>query len=142
MSQHPPPKTHKRARFPSQSANFPVFAAISYLFHAPTGGRILLFSPTVWAGQGGKENGHTQEHRQRNVHPNVATYPLKSAQTSYCNVIPVFSGFFLEIKFRNEKSAQRASFGPDIPADILPKTSVRRSKSQEALKGDILKGDV
>ena len=31
--------------------------------------------------------------------------------------------------FRNEKSAQRGSFRPDIPADIPPKTSVRRSKS-------------
>ena len=30
--------------------------------------------------------------------------------------------------FRNEKSAQRGSFGPDIPADIRPKTSVRPSK--------------
>ena len=29
----------------------------------------------------------------------------------------------------NEKSAQRGSFRPDIPADIPPKTSVRRSKS-------------
>ena len=31
--------------------------------------------------------------------------------------------------FRNESSAQRGSFWPDIPADIRPKTSVRRSKS-------------
>ena len=31
--------------------------------------------------------------------------------------------------FRNEKSAQRGSFGTDIPADIRPKTSVRPSKS-------------
>ena len=31
--------------------------------------------------------------------------------------------------FRNEKSAQRGSFWPDVPADIRPKTSVRPSKS-------------
>ena len=30
---------------------------------------------------------------------------------------------------RNENSAQRGSFWPDIPADIRPKTSVRPSKS-------------
>ena len=30
---------------------------------------------------------------------------------------------------RNENSAQRGSFGPDIPADFPPKTSVRPSKS-------------
>ena len=30
---------------------------------------------------------------------------------------------------RKEKAAQRGSFGPDIPADIGPKTSVRPSKS-------------
>ena len=30
---------------------------------------------------------------------------------------------------RDENSAQRGSFGPDIPADIPPKTSVRPSKS-------------
>ena len=30
---------------------------------------------------------------------------------------------------RNEKSAQRGSFGPGIPADIRPKTSVRHSNS-------------
>ena len=30
---------------------------------------------------------------------------------------------------RNEKSAQRGSFRPDVPADIRPKTSVRPSKS-------------
>ena len=34
--------------------------------------------------------------------------------------------------FRNEKSAQRGSFRPDVPADIRPKTtSVRPSKSWE-----------
>ena len=35
----------------------------------------------------------------------------------------------LDLFFRNENSAQRGSFGPDIPADIPPKTSVRPSKS-------------
>ena len=38
--------------------------------------------------------------------------------------------FFLgHKKFRNKKSGHRGSFGPDIPADIRPKTSVRPSKS-------------
>ena len=32
-------------------------------------------------------------------------------------------------KIRNEKSAQRGSFWPDVPVDIRPKTSVRPSKS-------------
>ena len=32
-------------------------------------------------------------------------------------------------KFRNEYSAQSASFRPDVPADIRPKTSVRLSQS-------------
>ena len=36
---------------------------------------------------------------------------------------------FREWNFRNENSAQRGSFWPDIPADIRPKTSVRPSKS-------------
>ena len=35
----------------------------------------------------------------------------------------------IECWVRNEKSAQRGSVGPDIPADIRPKTSVRPSKS-------------
>ena len=35
----------------------------------------------------------------------------------------------LHPKIRNENSGQRGSFGPDIPADIRPKTSVRPSKS-------------
>ena len=41
--------------------------------HVGVGCGILLFSPTLWAGQGGAE-GHTQEHThtQRNVHANVA----------------------------------------------------------------------
>ena len=37
--------------------------------------------------------------------------------------------FRAEHCFRNKNSAQRGSFGPDIPADVPPKTSVRPSKS-------------
>ena len=47
---------------------------------------ILLFSPTVWAGLGGVEEGHThtQEYTQERTrecctYP-LATYPLKSAR--------------------------------------------------------------
>ena len=44
----------------------------------------LLFSPTVWAGLGGGEEGHTQEHAQERIrecctYP-LATYPSKSAR--------------------------------------------------------------
>ena len=57
--------------------------------HVGVWGGILLFSPTVWAGSGGRAEGHTHRnthtHTQRNVHANVAptplaTYPLKSAR--------------------------------------------------------------
>ena len=33
----------------------------------------------------------------------------------------------------NEKSAQRGRFGPDLPADIRPATSVRPSKSRKKI---------
>ena len=47
--------------------------------------------------------------------------------------LPLPKGCFGQFRvfslFRTENSAQRGSFGPDIPADIPPKTSVRPSKS-------------
>ena len=38
--------------------------------HVGVWGAILLFSPTMWAGQGGGEEGHTQEH----THTHTGTY--------------------------------------------------------------------
>ena len=66
---------------------------------------------------------------------------------SFCQVLPTWTlftsstieaGMFRRLKrtctdkiLRNEKSAQRGSFRPDVPADIWPKTSVRPSKSKK-----------
>ena len=47
-------------------------------------GGILLFSPTVWAGSGGGEEGHTQERTRECTYP-LATYPLKSARDFRAN---------------------------------------------------------
>ena len=41
---------------------------------------------------------------------------------------------------RNEKSAQRGSFRPDVPADIRPKTSVRPSKCWKKKKQAVCHG--
>ena len=43
--------------------------------------------------------------------------------------------------FRNGNSAQRGSFGPDICADIRPKTSVRPSKSWKELRSKNFRAD-
>ena len=53
-------------------------------------GGILLFSPTLWVGSRGGEEGHTQEHTQERTrecctYP-LATYPLKSARNSTCSL--------------------------------------------------------
>ena len=40
--------------------------------HVGVRGAILLFSPTIWAGLGGGEEGHTHRNTHRNVHANVA----------------------------------------------------------------------
>ena len=52
--------------------------------HVGVWGGILLFSPTVWVGFRGGEEGHTQEHTQERTRECftylLATYPLKSAR--------------------------------------------------------------
>ena len=60
----------------------------------------------------------------RNLYITVILFPVPSSQKQLQAKINKNPRIF-----RNENSAQRGSFRPDIPADIPPKTSVRPSKS-------------
>ena len=55
------------------------------------------------------------------------TPQLEMAHEDWNRLLPILKS----TKVRNENSAQRGSFGPDIPADVPPKTSVRPSKILE-----------
>ena len=57
------------------------------------------------------------------------TFRKSSRERGVFWVFRDFGWVFGPLKIRNEKSAQRESFRPDVPADIRPKTSVRPSKS-------------
>ena len=59
--------------------------------------------------------------------PEMAAPGISTNNTEKVSPCPKF--WNPEKILRNEKSAQRGSFRPDVPADIRPKTSVRPSKS-------------